>query len=109
MLSSWIHQPLLILPDWRKRYIATLEGMQWPSEEEVASARQERLEEARAAAGKARGQYIRGRGRLGVIGVFGPITQRLDLVGFLLGGTSCEEISAALDALLADKGVDAIL
>ena len=92
-----------------------------PSARDVAAYRRERLEAAKApqcfqgsgvddpaernmAAGAVRGV----KGRVGVIGVYGPIQQRMTSELMKAGGTSCEEISTALDSLLADKHCDAI-
>lgn len=94
-----------------------------PSAREVAEARRERLEEARAApsralAGggtdhldeKAASRPIRAtKGKIGVISISGPIQQRMTSELRKLGGTSTEEIGAALDALMADQGVEAIV
>lgn len=53
---------------------------------------------------------IRGvKGRVAVIPVHGPVEQRWSSRLSKAGGTSIEEISASLDAALADSGVDAIL
>lgn len=49
------------------------------------------------------------RGSVGVIPVRGPVGERLGPELMKAGGTSYEEISAALDAMLADKACDAIV
>jgi signal peptide peptidase SppA len=77
-----------------------------PSAREVAEARRKGLDDARQAAGRA----IRtSRGKVGVIPVHGPIDQRMSSELMKLGGTSTEEVAAALDALLADSQVEAIV
>lgn len=77
-----------------------------PTAREVVQARRDRLEEARQAAARA----IRStKGKVGVIPVHGPIEQRLSAVSMKLGGTSTEEVGAALDALVADSTVEAIV
>lgn len=56
------------------------------------------------------GRAVRGvKGRVGVIAVHGPIEQRYSSELAKCGGTSCDEIGVALNALLADKTVDAIV
>lgn len=49
------------------------------------------------------------KGGVGVIPVYGMIQQRLTSELLKAGGTAVEEISASLDALLANKAVDAIV
>jgi signal peptide peptidase SppA len=77
-----------------------------PSAREVAEARRKGMDDARQAASRA----IRtSRGKVGVIPVHGPIDQRMSSELMKLGGTSTEEVAAALDALLADSQVEAIV
>lgn len=77
-----------------------------PSAREVVEERQRRCEEARQAASKA----IRAtRGKIGVIGIYGVVEQRMSSALMKLGGTSTEEVGIALDAMLADSTVDAIV
>lgn len=60
----------------------------------------------RAAGDKA----IRGvKGRVGIIPVHGPLEQRWSSELSKAGGTSTEEIGAALDAMMADKTIDSIV
>lgn len=74
-------------------------GSQWkngdhaPSEEKAASSKPLRTV----------------KGGVGVIPVYGMIQQRLTSELMKAGGTAVEEISASLDALLANKAVDAIV
>jgi signal peptide peptidase SppA len=77
-----------------------------PTAREVVTARCERLEEARQAAGRA----VRGvKGKIGIIPVHGPIDQRMTGELLKLGGTSTEEVGVALDALVADPAVGAVV
>jgi signal peptide peptidase SppA len=81
-------------------------AMPCPTAREVARARAEHLEEARQAASRA---VRTTKGKVGVIPVHGPIDQRMSTALWKLGGTSTEEISLALDTLLEDATVSAIV
>lgn len=100
--TSWLCDPAAI-----RRYAATLSRIPTcPSAREIVAFRAERLAEAKQAAAKAvRAQ----KGKVGVIPVYGPISQRADALEVKLGGTSTEEVSVALDALVADPAVSAIV
>lgn len=77
-----------------------------PTARELVEARRQRLEVARQAATNA----IRaGKGRVGVVPVYGPIDQRTNAMLEKLGGTSTEEIGIAIDYLVADPAVSAIV
>lgn len=90
---------------------------------EVAAERKQRLAEARQAGSlalqgsgvdhveeRAAARPIRAaKGKVGVIPVHGPVEQRLTSALMKLGGTSTEEVGAALDALLNDSSVEAIV
>lgn len=116
----------LLDPTKAKPYVYRALTIPCPSPLTVARERKRRLEFARGAAGRAvkgpgvteggerrlaagGGQIVATAGRVGTIPVYGPIGQRLTAEVLKCGGTSCEEISAALDALLADKTVEAIV
>jgi signal peptide peptidase SppA len=60
-----------------------------------------------AAAAKASGSAGT-RGSIAVINVMGPIVQRASELGMCEAGTGCEDISAALDAAMADSSVSQI-
>jgi signal peptide peptidase SppA len=49
------------------------------------------------------------KGKVGVIGVYGPIQQRLTSELMKLGGTACDEVSLAFDAMMADRSIAAIV
>src|SRR6185369_6721615 len=73
---------------------------------EVAEERGRRMEEAKQAGGRA----VRAvEGKIAVIGVHGPIEQHVSSALMKAGGTSCDEISAALDACMATSDVAAIV
>lgn len=97
----------LLEPNWIRRSVAKLSKIPTcPTARELVGERQRRLEVARNAAVAA----VRGvKGKVGVIPIIGMIEQRFSGVMEKLGGTSVEEISASLDALLRDKAVDAIV
>lgn len=78
-----------------------------PSAREIVEERRRRLDEARQAAARAI-KPARG-GKVGLIAVHGPIQQRMTSELMKLGGTSTEEVGMALDALLADPGVEAVV
>jgi signal peptide peptidase SppA len=77
-----------------------------PTARELAEARRDRLAEAGKAAGKAKDGA---KGKVGVIGVHGPISQRMDAMLWKLSGTSTEEVGAAFDALMGDARVSTIV
>ena len=49
------------------------------------------------------------KGKVGVIPVYGPIDQRMSLGLMKAGGTSCEQVGAALDAMLNEASIGAIV
>lgn len=100
--SAWLADPSHVL-----QALAKLAGFdRCFSGREVAEYRRQRLEEARLASSKA----IRAtKGKIGVIPIEGPIQQRMTSELMKLGGTSCEEVGYALDVLLNDESVDAIV
>jgi capsid assembly protease len=100
--SLWLAEPNRL-----RLAVAQLAGMPaWPTAREVAKARKKRLELARQAAA---GAIRAASGKVGLIAVHGPIEQRLSCAGLALDGCSTEEVSAALDALMADKSVGAVV
>lgn len=100
--SAWLAEPVFLQRAIER--IARIPAC--PTARDIVAYRRERLEEAKQAAGRA----VRGvRGTVGVIGVHGPIEQRMSSELIKLGGTSTEEVSIALDALLAAKEVGAIV
>lgn len=100
-----------------------------PTAKEFAKSHRRRLEEAKAAPTRAvqglggddaeevrlasespSTKSIRAvSGKVGVVGVHGPISQRLTPEAEKAGGTSLEEVQYAFDALLADNSVEAIV
>lgn len=119
--TNWLCEPLAL-----QRLIAHVQSFPGCySGREVAKFRRRRLERAQqpdtvqcSDAGGWKGSVepsagpraIRAQGgRVGVIGVHGPIDQRVTSALEKAGGTSCEEVSYALDALLADQTVSAIV
>ncbi len=98
-----------------------------PSTREVVRLRRERLEEAGQACARALDasgidfpeeeqlaaggkQAIRAaNGRVGVIPIHGPVSQRMDAALEKAGGTSLEEVGVAFDALMRDKSIGAII
>ncbi len=77
-----------------------------PTSREIVEERRRRLDEARQCAAKA----VRGvKGRVGVIAIHGPVEQRMSSELMKLGGTSTEEVGMALDSLMADKTVEAVI
>lgn len=123
--TLWLAEPVAL-----QRAIArVLTFPTCPTARELAVERRRRLEEARAplvvrasdAGGwkngddmhpeeQAQSKPLRGvKGGVGIIPVYGMIQQRLTSELMKAGGTAVEEISASLDALLANKAVDAIV
>ena len=49
------------------------------------------------------------QGKIAVLPISGVLTQRLDFLSWLMGGSSTQQIGQALDALVADETVEAIL
>jgi len=109
-------------------FLASIPPADFPTRREVAVERRHRLDLARAAPqfaipgaavpdldGRAPepvavAQAVRATGgKVGVIPVHGPIEQRTSCGGMLLGGCSTEEVGAALDALVADRSVGAVV
>lgn len=92
-----------------------------PTSRELVEERRKRLEVASRPlilaggdgfhpAEKAQAKPLRSvKGGVGVIPILGPIQQRLTPELLKSGGTSVEEIAAGLDALLANKAVEAIV
>lgn len=77
-----------------------------PTAREVVEARRAELAEARQAAARA----VRAvKGKVGVIPVYGPVDQRMNADLMKAGGTSTEAVGAALDALLNDAQVEAVV
>lgn len=100
--SNWLCEPVQL----QKAVARVLRIPTCPTAREVAEFRRIRLEEARASATKA----IRSvKGRVGVIPVVGPLQQRMSSELMKAGGTSTEEIGVALDAMLAEKSIEAIV
>lgn len=96
-------------PDHLKRYLAKLGTFtSCPSAREVALHRRERMEEFKHLAERA-APIRASRGKIGVIPIHGPIEQRQSSELMKLGGTSTEEIGAALDVMLADKSIEQIV
>lgn len=62
-----------------------------------------------AAGGKAPKAVRAVKGRVGVIPVHGPLAQHMTSELMKADGTSCDFVSRALDALLADEGIGAIV
>jgi signal peptide peptidase SppA len=78
-----------------------------PTARQLAKARQKRLDAARHCATRA---AVRATGgKVGVVAVHGPITQRYSVATEKTGGVSCEEVSAALDVLSSDPAVKAVI
>lgn len=77
-----------------------------PTAREIVQARRQALEDAQAASKRA---IKASKGKIGVIPIFGPIEQRVSSPMMKLCGTSCEEVSIALDVLLNDPSVDSIV
>ena len=77
-----------------------------PSPRDLVAYRAERLALAREAASKAIKSQ---KGKVGVVPIWGPVEQRMSDRLWKNGGTSTEEVGVALDALLADNSVSAIV
>jgi signal peptide peptidase SppA len=92
--TVWLAEPCWLLRTADR--LARLK--EWPTHEQVLEARQ-------AAAGRMRSVS----GKVGVIPVHGMIEQRLGFMGALFGGTATEDVGRELDAMLADKAIDAIV
>lgn len=100
--SLWLAEPSHI-----RRLAAQVAAMPTcPSPRELVAERNRRLEESSLAASKA----IRSnKSKTGIINIHGPITQRFDAASWKTGGCSCEEIGVALDSMLADASIGAIV
>ncbi len=116
--TLWLAEPGRLLLAARRVLAQTT----CPTARQLAKERRRRLEAARAPTvlqgradafvpeEQAASKPVRGvKGGIGVIPVYGMIQQRLTSELMKAGGTSVEEISAGLDALLANKAVDAIV
>lgn len=91
------------LDEARQSPSRALQG-RWASSRQIED---EFAADVQAAAG---GKGIRGvKGKVGVIPIHGPLQQRMTTELMKSGGTSTEEIGVALDSLLADKSVEAIV
>ncbi len=77
-----------------------------PTARELVEARHRRLEAAKQASS---GALRATKGRIGVIPIYGPVEQRVTAELEKLGGTSLEEVGTALDMLVADASVSAIV
>lgn len=97
--TCWLAEPLAI-----KRAVLRLSKMlACPTAREIAEFRRERMMQAQQIA--ERGARSPGGNKTGVIFVHGPISQRMNAETMKLGGTTTEEVSASLDALMADNSV----
>jgi len=130
-----LHNGVWLMEPERLRIAATrvLSYKNCPSARELVEERRRRLEEARQSPARALqgiwasdrqiendfaadaqaasgGKPIRGvKGKVGIIPVHGPLQQRMTVELLKSGGTSTEEVGVALDALLADKSIEAIV
>lgn len=97
----------LMEPNWIKRAAARLQQFpSCPTSREIAAEHMRRMDIAKNAATTA----VRGvKGKVGVIPVYGPVEQRVTAEMMKLGGTSVEEITVSLNAMLRDKSVEAIV
>lgn len=120
--TSWLVEPAEF-----RRLVARIASIPTcPTSRELATCRADRLaaarrlptlaitgqgidapEEAKLANGGTKA--VRGAKKVGLIPIHGPIEQRMSAELEKLGGTSTEEVGVGLDALLADKTVDAIV
>ena len=99
--SLWLCEPAQL-----ELAIARVRARPCPTLRDVAEWKRFRMQEAQAAASTA----IRAvKGKVGVIPIMGPIEQHWNAELMKAGGTSCEEIGIALDSMLADKTIDAIV
>ena len=106
-----------------KRYnkiLSVMSGLKWaivPEKLDVicsllearANGQSATKEEIRAAMDSLHGDTPAGGNGVAVIPVYGTITQRASMFSEFSGGTSCEQISNALDAALADPSVGSIV
>jgi signal peptide peptidase SppA len=101
--TTWLTEPVRL-----RQYVERI-GLipTCPTARDLAQARRERLEEAKHAASRA--TIKSAKGKIGVLPIHGPVEQRMTTELLKLDGTSLEEVSVGLDALLADASVEAIV
>jgi signal peptide peptidase SppA len=101
------YEGITLLADQRiERYILAAASLPCYTGKQVAKERAKRMDAARQCAGKA----VRAvKGKVGVIGIHGPIQQRLTSELMKAGGTAADEISLELDILLNTADVEAIV
>ena len=106
-LKAFAGRSFLCEPFALKQALARLEKFPTcPTMREVGAARKAGLDEARGLAASAVGD--RG-GAVGIIPIYGIIEQRMSPEMMKLGGTSTEEVSAALDVMAADPNIASIV
>lgn len=116
--SIWLCEPVAL----QRAVARVLAYTTCPTARELVEERRRRLEAARVPLilsdnadtfhpeERAQARPLRGvKGGVGVVHIYGPIEQRVTAELMKAGGTAVEEISASLDALLANKAVDAIV
>lgn len=116
----WLAEPLAL----REAILRVARIPTCPQARELARERRERLEHFRQLAAEAidssgidqpeseaaETRPLRApRGKVGVIPIFGPVEQRWSAALSKLGGTAVEEVSVALDAMLRDGSIEAIV
>jgi signal peptide peptidase SppA len=99
--TSWLAEPTRF-----KQMLEAASRREVPSAQCVEAERAKRMDAAKHVAAKA----IRAvKGRVAMIGVYGFLEQHLSFMGYMMGGTSCDEIGVQFDSAVNDPSVSAIV